>query len=87
MKNISSIIVLLLFVFIGISGCAKQTTEQDGKENEQPMLTYLNEKYNTEFTTVEYIPAKRGFNDSMNQNILVAESEDGLRVEVRENSE
>ncbi|MED4014542.1 hypothetical protein [Sutcliffiella cohnii] len=84
MKNISSIIVLLLFVFIGISGCAKQTTEQDGKENEQPMLTYLNEKYNTEFTTVEYIPAKRGFNDSMNQNILVAESEDGLRVEVRE---
>lgn len=84
MKKISSIIVLLFFIFIGIGGCTKQTTEQEGKENEQSMLTYLNEKYDTEFTTVEYIPAKRGFNDSMNQNILVAESEDGLRVEVRE---
>ncbi|MGY3715147.1 hypothetical protein ACWE42_06450 [Sutcliffiella cohnii] len=76
--------ILTLFLVLGVIGCMKQPAKQDSKENEIAMLTYLNEKYEAEFTTVEYIPAKRGFNDSMNQNILVAESVDGLRVEVRE---
>lgn len=77
-------IIVTFILLVSTIGCTKQTTEQESKENEKTMLTYLNGKYDTKFTTVEYIPAKRGFNDSMNQNILVAESADGLRVEVRE---
>jgi len=77
-------IIFTLFLLLGVTGCMKQPTKQENSENEMLMLDYLNEKYEDEFTSIEYIPAKRGFNDSMNQNILIAESTEGIRTEVRE---
>ena len=78
------LIILTLILVLGVVGCMKKPTEQENNENELSMLNYLNEKYEDEFTIVEYIPATRGFNDSMNRNVLIAESMGGLRVEVRE---
>lgn len=48
------------------------------------MLSYLEESYNREFKSVEYIPATRGFNDFMKENVLVAKDEKGIVVNVKE---
>jgi uncharacterized protein (UPF0297 family) len=88
MKNIKRLALLILAVIplLGVSGCMKQPTENENKANEKAMLAYLNKKYGVEFTNVEYIPAKRGFNDSLNENILVTKSDSngGIIVNVRE---
>lgn len=63
---------------------SQQPTKEEKKTSESAMLSYLDKKYDQNFSAINYIPAKRGFNDSMNLNILVAKSEDGLLVNVRE---
>jgi hypothetical protein len=83
MKKLLSLL-LLMIVVLGVSGCMKQSSHEESKSSEKAMLNYLEEKYNEKFTTIEYIPAERGFNDSMNQNILIAESAEGVRVDVRD---
>ncbi|MDV2887507.1 hypothetical protein RYX45_20210, partial [Alkalihalophilus pseudofirmus] len=95
-KILVSICSLLLLA--GMSGCVEkpnkqpsqeqqqkqQQREKENKANEKAMLSYLRDKYKREFTSIEYTPAKRGFNDGFNENILTAESEDGIRVNVKE---
>ncbi len=95
-KFLVSICSLLLVA--GVSGCMvqqnkqpsqeqqqkQQQREKENKANEKAMLSYLRDKYKREFTSIEYTPAKRGFNDGFNENILTAESEDGIRVNVKE---
>lgn len=76
--------LLLLILAVGVSGCTKQPTENENETKEKAMLSYLNKKYDRQFTSVLYLPAKRGFNDGMNENILVAQTDDGIRVDVRE---
>ena len=83
------IFMLLIIILMGVSGCMKdelpqQPTKKENKAKEAEMLTYLKDKYKQEFTSVEYIPAKRGFNDGYNKNILIAKSEDRILVNVRE---
>ncbi|WP_413306421.1 hypothetical protein AA0X95_05725 [Bacillus sp. 1P10SD] len=63
---------------------SQQPTKEEKKTSESAMLSYLDKKYDQNFSAINYIPAKRGFNDSMNVNILVAKSEDGILVNVRE---
>jgi hypothetical protein len=72
-----ALLILAMIPLLGVSGCMKQPTENENKANEKAMLSYLSNKYKREFTSVEYIPAKRGFNDFENKNILVAKSVDG----------
>ena len=62
----------------------QQPTKEENKAKEAEMLAYLKDKYKQEFTRVEYIPAKRGFNDGYNENVLIAESNDGIQVNVKE---
>ncbi|MEH7298988.1 hypothetical protein [Neobacillus drentensis] len=82
-KFIVSIFLVLLVA--GVSGCmSQQPTKEEKKTSESAMLSYLDKKYDQNFSAINYIPAKRGFNDSMNLNILVAKSEDGILVNVRE---
>ncbi|CEG28526.1 hypothetical protein [Bacillus sp. B-jedd] len=81
---------MLLILLSGVSGCMfssqpqKQSHAEENKETEAAMLTYLKDKYKQDFTSVEYIPAKRGFNDSYNENVLVAKSSDGFLVNAKE---
>ncbi|MBU8918180.1 hypothetical protein BGM25_19250 [Bacillus sp. FJAT-29953] len=76
---------LLIILAVGVSGCMKQeSTDKEAKTSEQAMLKYLKDTYGQGFTKIEYIPAKRGFNDSLNKNILIAKSEDGVLVNVQE---
>ncbi|CEG28527.1 hypothetical protein [Bacillus sp. B-jedd] len=85
-----SLLFLLLALLTGLSGCfyetkqEKQARAEENKETEAAMLTYLKDKYNQDFTSVEYIPAKRGFNDFYNKNVLVAKSTDELIFNVWE---
>jgi hypothetical protein len=82
-KFIVSIFLVLLVA--GVSGCmSQQPTKEEKKTSESAMLSYLSKKYDENFSAINYIPAKRGFNDSMNLNILVAKSKDGILVNVRE---
>lgn len=83
MKNIV-LGILALSLLIGVIGCMKQPTNNDKKEKEVAMLKYLQESYERDFTIIDYIPAERGFNDDFNENILVAESEGGILVNVKE---
>jgi len=53
-------------------------------DTERAMLIYLQDTYGQPFTSVTFIPAWRGFNDSMNESILVAQGADGFCVNVRE---
>lgn len=77
--------IFLVLLVAGVSGCmSQQPTKEEKKTSESAMLSYLDKKYDQNFSAINYIPAKRGFNDSMNVNILVAKSEDGLLVNVRE---
>ncbi|MGG3564707.1 hypothetical protein ABES03_24225 [Neobacillus rhizosphaerae] len=77
--------IFLVLLVAGVSGCmSQQPTKEEKKTSESAMLSYLDKKYDQNFSAINYIPAKRGFNDSMNLNILVAKSEDGLLVNVRE---
>ncbi|MCL2109074.1 MAG: hypothetical protein FWH20_06990 [Oscillospiraceae bacterium] len=64
----------------------KNTTENVSKneQKQEEMLDYMRKTYGQEFTVVEFIPAPRGFNDSMNESILVVKNEDGFLVNVRE---
>lgn len=77
-------IIILMFIVAGVSGCVGQPSEKENKAKELEMLSYLKKKHNQEFTSIEYIPGKRGFNDDYNLNILVAKSEDGILVNVKE---
>jgi len=83
MKKIFCSFISIMLI-IGVSGCMKQPTEKENKENELAMLSYLEEKYGEKFKSIEYIPAERGYNDSYNKNILIVESQDGILVNVRE---
>ena len=83
------VFVLLIIILIGVSGCMKdelpqQPTKEENKAKEAEMLAYLKDKYKQEFTSIEYIPAKRGFNDGYNENVLIAESNDGIKVNAYE---
>ena len=58
--------------------------KKSSDENMQKeMLDYLQDKYGQSFAAIEYVSAKRGFNDSMNESILVAQSAEGFLVNVR----
>ncbi len=97
MKKILVSVCSLLLV-VGMSGCMdqqnkqqsqeqqqkQQQREKENKANERAMLSYLRDKYKREFTSIQYTPAKRGFNDGFNENILIAKSGDGIRVNVKE---
>jgi hypothetical protein len=83
------VFMLFIIILIGVSGCMKdelpqQPTKEENKAKEAEMLAYLKDKYKQEFTRIDYIPAKRGFNDGYNKNILIAKSEDEILVNVRE---
>ena len=62
----------------------KSSNQVESENKQAEMLEYLQEKYSQTFTAVDYIPAKRGFNDAMNENILVVKSSDGFFVNIRE---
>jgi hypothetical protein len=83
------VFMLLIIILIGLSGCMKdelpqQSTKEENKAKEAEMLAYLKDKYKREFTSIEYIPAKRGFNDGYNENVLITESNDGILVNTKE---
>ncbi len=89
MKKILYSLFLIILV-AGVSGCMKQPVEKEKKNtqennaNAEKMLSYVKDKYDREFTKVKYIPAKRGFNDFMNESVLVAKANDGVFVNVKE---
>ncbi len=76
--------LLLIILMVGVSGCMEQPNEDEKKASESEMLSYLKNEYGGEFKRIEYIAGERGYNDSHNENILVAESENGILVNVRE---
>ena len=83
------VFLLLIIILIGVSGCMKdelpqQPTKEENIAKEAEMLAYLKDKYKQEFTSIEYIPAKRGFNDGYNENVLIAESNNGIQVNAYE---
>jgi hypothetical protein len=81
-KILYSLFSVLLLA--GVSGCMSQPTAKDKKSSESAMLSYLSDKYDQDFSKVKYMAAKREFNDSMKENILIAKSDDGVQVNVRE---
>jgi hypothetical protein len=84
MKKLITILLVavLLAGSVGCMNSEKKRQEHEEKQNE--MLQYLQDRYDMEFTAVEFIPAKRGFNDFMNLTILVAKDPQGIVVNVRE---
>jgi hypothetical protein len=82
----SALLLVAMITLLGVSGCMTQPTAKENKANEKAMLSYLNKKYGIEFTSVEYIPAKRGFNDGLNENALVtrSDSDGGILVNAKE---
>lgn len=43
---------------------------------QEEMLNYIQDTYNQTFSVVEFVPAIRGFNDFMNESILVVGSDE-----------
>jgi len=87
MKNAKQFfaITIILIILIGVSGCmSNKDNTQANLEKQEQMLSYLQEKYDQAFTPVEFIPAKRGFNDFMSENILVVRSSEGFLANVRD---
>ncbi|MDR2591045.1 MAG: hypothetical protein LBC71_08695 [Oscillospiraceae bacterium] len=58
--------------------------DENHEETQKVMLDFLQENNNQVFKPIEFMPARRGFNDAMNVSILVVESPDGFYVNVRE---
>lgn len=83
MKNVA-VGIFMLSLLLVVTGCMDQAKEKDISESPKLMLHYLNDKYDVEFSQVQFIPAKRGVNDGVNENILIAESNEKIRVNVRE---
>jgi len=76
---------MVLCIMLGVTGCmGNNKTAQMNAETERAMLDYLQETYDQTFVPVTFIPAWRGFNDSMNESILVAQGSEGFCVNIRE---
>ena len=85
MITLKRILILSLAIVLmsGMTGCMKDYSEE--RENtRRAMLKYINEAYEQDFTEFEFRPAPRGFNDGMNESILVVKSPEGFFVKVRE---
>ena len=82
-KRMLLVAVMCAAFILGGYGCMEIDRSTVNEAEPSDMLVYLQEKYNQPFSVVEFIPAPRGFNDFLNENILIARSEEGFFVNVR----
>lgn len=73
MKYKLLLIALLIIILPGVNGCMRNdiALEEKNKETQARMLSYAEKKFGGGFEVVEFVPAKSGFNDSLNENVLV----------------
>ena len=82
--KIMILLASLFYIFL-CGGCGVTTKQENIEKKEQEMLAYIQAKFNEEFEIVEFIPAVRGFNDGMNETVLVVrKSNTNMMINVRE---